>query len=191
MKIQLTQIKIKDIFVGYQDNQEGGVVAFNGNLNIRPPYQREFVYKEKQRNAVIDTVKKGFPLNTIYWVKGENDTYELLDGRQRIQSICQYLNGDFSFNYQYFKGLTAEEKSTIEEYELQVYICEGNDREKLDWFRTINVAGMPLTDQELLNINYVGSWLSNAKEKFSKTNFPAYRIGKDYVKGSPSRQEFL
>ena len=96
MKIQLTQIKIKDLFQGYQDNQEDGVFAYGGKLIVNPPYQRNFVYGEKQRNAVIDTVKKGFPLNTIYWVKGENDTYELLDGRQRIQSICQYLNGDFS-----------------------------------------------------------------------------------------------
>ena len=104
MKIQLTQIKIKDIFVGYQDNQEGGVVAFNGNLNIRPPYQREFVYKEKQRNAVIDTVKKGFPLNTMYWVKNGENSFEVLDGQQRLLSICQYLNGDFAFNYQYFNG---------------------------------------------------------------------------------------
>ena len=191
MKIQLTQIKIRDLFNGYKDNQETGVVGYGGLLNIRPPYQREFVYGEKQRNAVIDTVRKGFPLNVIYWSKNEDGTYELLDGQQRSVSICQYLNGDFSFNYQYFKGLTVSEKEQIEEYELQVYICEGTDREKLDWFRTINIAGEKLTDQELLNASYVGPWLTNAKEKFSKTNCPAYRIGKDYVKGSPIRQEFL
>lgn len=191
MKIQLTQIKIKDIFVGYQDNQEGGVVAFNGNLNIRPPYQREFVYKEKQRNAVIDTVKKGFPLNTMYWVKNGENSFEVLDGQQRLLSICQYLNGDFAFNYQYFNGLTEDEREEINNYELQIYVCEGTDKEKLQWFETINLAGEQLTNQELLNSTYVGPWLSNAKEKFSKTNCPAYRIGKDYVKGSPIRQEFL
>lgn len=191
MKIQLTQIKIKDIFVGYQDNQEGGVVAFNGNLNIRPPYQREFVYKEKQRNAVIDTVKKGFPLNTMYWVRNGENSFEVLDGQQRLLSICQYLNGDFAFNYQYFNGLTEDEREEINNYELQIYVCEGTDKEKLQWFETINLAGEQLTNQELLNSTYVGPWLSNAKEKFSKTNCPAYRIGKDYVKGSPIRQEFL
>lgn len=191
MKIQLTQIKIKDLFQGYKDSGEDGVVAYGGLLNLRPPYQREFVYGEKQRNAVIDTVRKGFPLNVIYWSKNEDNTYELLDGQQRSLSICQYLNGDFSVNYQYFKGLTVSEKEQIEEYELQVYICDGTDREKLDWFRTINIAGEKLTDQELLNASYVGLWLTNAKEKFSKTNCPAYRIAKDYVKGSPIRQEFF
>lgn len=190
MKIQLNQIKIKDLFEGYQDLQENGVYAYGGNLSIRPPYQREFVYNEKQRNAVIDTLKKGFPLNVMYWVKN-GDSYELLDGQQRTLSICQYLSGDFAFNYQYFKGLTKEEQEQILNYELQIYICEGTDKEKLEWFRVINVAGEALTDQELLNATYTGSWLASAKEKFSKSNGPAYRIGKDYMKGSPIRQEYL
>lgn len=190
MKIELNQIKVSDLFNGYQDNQENGVYAYDGKLSIRPPYQREFVYNEKQRNAVIDTLRKGFPLNVMYWVKN-GDSYELLDGQQRSISICQYLNGDFAFNYQYFKGLTKEEQEQILNYELQIYICEGTDKEKLDWFRVINVAGEALTDQELLNATYTGSWLSAAKEKFSKTNGPAYRIAKDYMKGSPIRQEYL
>lgn len=190
MKIELNQIKVSDLFNGYQDQQENGVYAYGGKLSIRPPYQREFVYNEKQRNAVIDTLKKGFPLNVMYWVKN-GDTYELLDGQQRTLSICQYLSGDFAFNYQYFKGLTKDEQEQILNYELQVYICEGTDKEKLEWFRVINVAGEALTDQELLNATYTGTWLASAKEKFSKSNGPAYRIGKDYMKGSPIRQEYL
>lgn len=191
MTINLQQIKVSDIFNGYTDNGEEGVFAFGGNLTVRPAYQREFVYKDKQRDAVIDTVRKGFPLNIMYWVKTGEDQYELLDGQQRTISICQFLNGDFSFNFQYFKGLTKEEQQQILDYELQIYICEGTDKEKLEWFKVINTAGEPLTEQELLNAAYVGPWLSNAKEKFSKTTCPAYKIAKDYVKGSPIRQEYL
>lgn len=191
MKISLHQIKIKDLFNGYTDNQELGVYAYGGKLDVRPPYQREFVYDEKHRNAVINTVMNGFPLNVMYWMKNNDDTYELVDGQQRSVSICQYLNGDFAFNFRYFNGLTNEEKEQILNYELQIYICEGTDKERLDWFRVINVAGVPLTNQELLNATYTGSWLSAAKEKFSKTNGPAYRIAKDYMKGSPIRQEYL
>lgn len=191
MTINLIQIKVSDIFNGYTDNGEEGVFAFGGKLTVRPVYQREFVYKDKQRDAVIDTVRKGFPLNTMYWVKTGDAQYELLDGQQRTLSICQFVNGDFSFNFQYFKGLTKEEQQQILDYELQIYICEGTDKEKLEWFRVINTAGEPLTEQELLNAAYVGPWLSNAKEKFSKTACPAYKIGKDYLKGSPIRQDYL
>lgn len=190
MKIELNQIKVKDLFEGYKDLQENGVFAYGGKLSIRPPYQREFVYDEKQRNAVIDTLKKGFPLNVMYWVKNGN-TFELLDGQQRTLSICQYLNGEFAFKYQYFNGLTNTEKEEILNYELQIYICDGTDKEKLEWFRVINVAGETLTNQELLNATYTGSWLSSAKEKFSKSNGPANRIAKDYMKGRPNRQEYL
>lgn len=191
MNIQLTQIKVKDLFEGYVDNEENGVYAYSGKLSIRPPYQREFVYDDKKRDAVIDTLRKGFPLNTMYWVKTDENAYELLDGQQRSLSICQYVHGDFAFNYQYFKGLTTEEQQQILNYELQIYVCEGTDKEKLDWFRIINIAGEKLTEQELLNATYTGTWLSNAKEKFSKTTCPAYRIGKDYLKGSPIRQDYL
>lgn len=191
MQITLHQIKVSDLFNGYTDKGEEGVFAFGGKLTVRPAYQREFVYKDKQRDAVINSIRNNFPLNTMYWVKTSEDEYELLDGQQRSLSICQFINGDFSFNYQYFKGLTKEEQQQILDYELQVYICEGTDKEKLEWFRVINTAGEPLTEQELLNAAYVGPWLSNAKEKFSKTTCPAYKIAKDYVKGSPIRQEYL
>lgn len=191
MNIQLTSIKIKDLFEGYTDKAEEGVFAYNGLLSVRPAYQREFVYKEKQRNAVIQSILSGFPLNTMYWSKNEDGTYELLDGQQRTISICQFLNGEYSVDYNFFNGLPQDKKDIILNYTLQVYICEGKESEKLDWFKVINVAGEKLTDQELLNINYTGAWLSDAKQKFSKTGCVAYKLGKDYVKGSPIRQEFL
>ena len=106
--------------------------GYGGKLNIRPAFQREFVYKEKQRNAVIETVIKGFPLNVMYWVEDENGNYELLDGQQRTISICQYVNGDFSLNSRAFHNLTETEKNQILDYPLMIYICNGNDKEKLD-----------------------------------------------------------
>ena len=196
MKIQLQNIKIADLVKNYTDNQEEGIRGYNNLLNIRPAYQREFVYNDKQRNAVINTVVKGFPLNTMYWVKNEDGTFELLDGQQRTISICQFVDGQFSMEFEkgvekYFHTLSAAEQERILNYELMVYVCEGDDVERLDWFRTINIAGEKLTDQELLNINYIGAWLTDAKRKFSKTNCVAYKLANKFVKGSPIRQEYL
>lgn len=191
MKIEHKLIPIRDIANGYADNDEEGVVAFNKKLNVRPPYQREFVYKDAQRNAVIETIMKGFPLNVIYWAKNDDGTFEVLDGQQRTISFCQYITGVFSLNERYFHNLTETEKNAILDYCVDVYICQGSDRERLDWFETINIAGEKLTRQELLNINYTGSWLADAKKKFSKTNCVAYKIASKYIKGSPIRQEYL
>ena len=191
MKIQHIFLTIGEIAKGYVDNNEDGVIGFGGKLNIRPPYQREFVYKDAQRDAVINTIRKGFPLNVMYWAKNEDGTFEVLDGQQRTISFCQYVNGSFSIDNKYFFNLTQEEKREILNYNVDIYICEGSDRERLDWFETINISGEKLTRQELLNINYVGTWLSDAKKKFSKTNCVAYKLGSRYMKGSPIRQEYL
>ncbi len=191
MKIELREITIREVVAGYINNQEDGVVGYSGRLNIRPKYQREFVYKDKQRDAVIETVRKNFPLNVMYWVKNEDDTYEVLDGQQRTISICEYVAGNFSLNFQYFHNLEDVEKEQILDYKLMVYFCEGNDREKLDWFKTINIAGEKLTDQELRNAIYTGTWLTDAKRYFSKSGCPAYGIGSDYLGGSPIRQDYL
>lgn len=191
MKIELREITIREVVEWYINNQEDGVVGFGGKLNIRPKYQREFVYKDKQRDAVIETVRKNFPLNVMYWVKNEDDTYEVLDGQQRTISICEYVAGNFSLNFQYFHNLEDVEKEQILDYKLMVYFCEGNDREKLDWFKTINIAGEKLTDQELRNAIYTGTWLTDAKRYFSKSGCPAYGIGSDYLNGSPIRQDYL
>lgn len=194
MKIQLQNIKISDLVRGYQDQGEKGVCGYEGRLNIRPAYQREFIYKEKQRNEVIHTIRKNFPLNTMYWAVA-GDKFELIDGQQRTISICQYVNGDFSVEIDgspmFFNNLTWEKQQQIFNYELSVYLCEGTDSEKLDWFKTINIAGEKLTDQELRNAIYTGTWLADAKRWFSRTGCPAYHKGEKYINGSPLRQDFL
>lgn len=191
MKIQLKQIKIKDVVNGYVNNDEEGVVGYGGKLNIRPKYQREFVYKDDKRNAVLDTINKGFPLNVMYWVKNEDGTFEVLDGQQRTISFCEYIAGKFSLNNLYFHNLTDTDQKQILDYELMIYFCEGNDKEKLDWFKIINIAGEKLTDQELRNAIYTGPWLTDAKRYFSKTGCAAYGLASDYLTGSAIRQEYL
>jgi hypothetical protein len=194
MKIELHRIPVSKVIVGYKDVDEEGVTAYNGKLNIRPKYQREFVYKEKQRNAVIETIINSFPLNVMYWMIREDGGYEVLDGQQRTISIGQYVTGDFSLNDRFFHNLTKEEQDKILDYELMIYLCEGTDKERLDWFRIINIAGEKLTDQEIRNAVYTGPWLSDAKLKFSKSNCAAYLLASDrgqLVSGSPIRQEYL
>lgn len=190
MVIKLHEILVKDLFDGYVDNQEEGVYSYKGKLNIRPKYQREFVYKDQQRDAVINSIQNDFPLNVMYWVKN-NDEYEVLDGQQRTISICQYLNGDYSINARAWHNLTNDEKQKILNYKLMVYFCEGTDSEKLAWFKIINIAGEKLTDQELRNAVYTGPWLTDAKRYFSKSGCAAYSLAKDYLNGSPIRQEYL
>jgi len=191
MKIDLHEITVRQVAENYVDNQEEGVIGYNGRLNIRPKYQREFVFDDKKRDAVIDTIRKGFPLNVMYWVKNEDGTFEVLDGQQRTVSFCQYVHGYFSIDNRAFHNLTNVEKEQILDYKLMIYFCEGNDKEKLDWFKIINIAGVKLSDQELRNAVYTGPWLSDAKLKFSKSNCAAYLLSKDYVDGSPIRQEIL
>ena len=191
MDIKLKEISIRDLSNAYEDNLEGGVIGYGGKLDIRPPYQREFVYKDKQRDAVINTVTKNFPLNVMYWAVRSDGNFEIIDGQQRTISICQYVNGDFSYEDMYFHNLQKDEQEKILNYELTVYLCSGTDSEKLDWFETINIAGERLTDQELRNAVYHGSWTSDAKRYFSKTGCAAYQIAGDYLNGSAIRQEYL
>jgi len=180
---------------GYLDRNEEGVVGYEGKLDIRPPYQREFVYDEKKRNAVIDTIRKDFPLNVMYWVITDSGTYEVLDGQQRTISFCEYVNGDFSVTVggrpMTFHNLQKSQRDQILDYKLMIYFCSGTDAEKLDWFRIINIAGERLTEQELRNAVYAGPWLSQAKPIFSKMNCVAYRLASKYVAGSPIRQDYL
>lgn len=198
MNIDLKKITIKTLTDGFQDSDEAGVVAYGGQLDIRPPYQREFIYKDKQRDAVIDTVSKIFPLNVMYWAVRDDGQFEVIDGQQRTLSICQYVNGDFSMKGLFgsdhslaFHNLQEDQKKRILDYELMVYFCSGTDSERLEWFRTINIAGVELTDQELRNAVYAGPWTADAKRYFSKTNCPAYGLAGSYLKGSPIRQEYL
>ncbi|GLI28487.1 hypothetical protein ARHIZOSPH14_27290 [Agromyces rhizosphaerae] len=197
MTIQPTKVTVRELTSGYQDHAEAGVVGYGGKLDIRPPYQREFVYDDKQRDAVIDTLFKDYPLNVMYWAvrddvpEGDERIYEVMDGQQRTISICQYVDSVFAFEGRYFHNLQPDESARILDYELTVYLCSGPPSEKLAWFRTINIAGEELTDQEMLNAVYAGPWVSEAKKIFSKNGCPAYGLGSAYMKGSPIRQQYL
>jgi len=200
MKIELNRIPVRDLVEDYEDNDELGVRAYGSRLDVRPPYQREFVYKDKQRDAVIETLRRDFPLNVMYWAVVDDPSddgveYEIIDGQQRTISICQYVEGDFSIEIDghqlAFHNLQDDQQQQILDYELMVYLCQGTDSEKLDWFKTINIAGEELTDQELRNAVYHGPWVSSAKKYFSKSGCPAYAIASDYMTGSPIRQDYL
>ena len=193
MKIEQMEITVRELVDGYTDDgTEGGVIGYGGRLDIRPPYQREFVYKDKQRDAVIHTVRKGFPLNTMYWsVSEDGERYEIIDGQQRTISLAQYVNSEFSIDKCFFHNLTKEEKEQILDYPLMIFGCQGTERERLDWFSVINIAGEELTPQELRNAVYSGPWLSDAKAMFSKHSCAAVNVGSDYMKGSAIRQEYL
>lgn len=193
MKIELKKVTVFDLVEGYSDDGEGGVRGYDGKLDIRPPFQREFVYKDKQRDAVIETNNNGFPLNVMYWAMRQDGTYEIIDGQQRTISVAQFVKSDYSLAGRYFHNLQDDEQEKILEYELQVYVCEGSASEKLAWFRIINIAGEKLTGQELRNAVYAGPWVSDAKRNFSRRGAacPAYAIGNQYVKGRADRQEYL
>ena len=137
MNIRLVHIKVRDLFNGYQDNGDNGVVAYGGKLDVRPAYQREFVYKPEQQQAVINTLSKGYPLNVMYWADHGNGHYELIDGQQRTLSICTFLDGDFSCaglfgikQPQAFHTLPEDRREQLLDYELTVYICDGTESEK-------------------------------------------------------------
>ena len=195
MKIELKEIAIRELVKDYRDSGNDGVLGYGGKLNIRPPYQREFIYKEKQRDAVIDTIIKNRPLNVMYWAVCGNNKFEIIDGQQRTISICQYSDNKFSINidkHDYkFSNFPKDKQEQFLNYKITVYQCSGTASEKLEWFRTINIAGEKLTDQELRNAVYSGTWVTDAKKFFSKMGCVANKIGIDYLKGSSIRQEYL
>ena len=196
MEIKLHQIKIKDLVKGFVDNEEAGVWSLEGKLNIRPPYQRNFVYKNEQENLVINSIMNNFPLNVMYWAKTPNG-YEVLDGQQRTLSICYYYNGDKAYeskNFEkpmYFHSLPKDWQEKFLNYELTIYICDGADSEKLKWFEIINIAGATLTKQELRNAVYSGPWTLEAKKYFSKINGAGQNLSKDFISGDVNRQDLL
>ena len=194
MRIKQLEVTIGEITKGYINNEEQGVRGYNGLLDIRPPYQREFIYNEAEQRAVINTVLNEYPLNVMYWVKRSDDAecpYEVMDGQQRTLSLCQYVAGKFAVDFKYFDNQPADDQKKILDYKLTVYVCEGKESEKLEWFKTINIAGKPLNEQEIRNAVYAGPFVSDAKHHFSKSNCGAYRLGKDLVNGSPIRQDFF
>ena len=194
MTIKQIEVTVGDIARGYINSEEQGVRGYGGQLDIRPPYQREFIYNEKEQQAVISTVLKGYPLNVMYWVRRSEDAecpYEVMDGQQRTLSLCEYVDGKFAYDFKNFFNQPADIQKLILDYPLTIYLCEGEPSEKLEWFKTINIAGKPLNEQEINNAVYAGPFVTDAKRHFSKSNCGAYRLGKDLVNGTPIRQEFL
>ena len=195
MKITQQNIKVKDIFEGFEDKDEDGVLAYNKKLVVIPPYHREFVYDLEQSEAVLQTVLRKFPLNVMYWVKTRENEFEILDGQQRTLSVMYYLSHKFPITIDgktyYYDSLPEDNYNTILNYEFMIYICEGEESEKLEWFRVVNIAGAKLSDQELRNSVYTGQWLTNAKKYFSKRNCAAKGLSDKYITGDPNRQELL
>lgn len=201
MKIERHHIPVRDLVDEYENLDYDGVTGYGGRLDIRPKFQREFIYKMPQRQAVIRTILDGFPLNTMYWSvqadPGTGETsYELLDGQQRTMSICEYVEGEFSVEIdgypKNFDNLSVDDQTKILDYELMIYQCEGTESEKLRWFEVINIAGETLKAQELRNAVYTGPWLTDAKRYFSRENQAAHLLSRDYVNaGEVDRQALL
>lgn len=203
------KITIGDLVNKYEDNtdvkpEESGPgevfsMPHGKKLIIRPPYQRNFIYDDKERSAVIETISKGFPLNVMYWGENEDGDYEMIDGQQRTISICQYVEEDSFFIDNLFKnsvpqkfsGLSPEDKKKILDYPLMVFLCKGNEDQRLDWFQTINIAGKNLSSQELLNAIYRGTWTTGVKELFGGKKTKGYKLGRPYVDGRVDRQDFV
>ena len=194
-----TDITIKDICEGFVYNEyEGkGLFGLAGKLTIQPEYQRNYIYADGKKDvAVIESVIKGYPLGLIYFNKTSNGQFEVLDGQQRITSIGRFLRNKFALKdvhgmEQYFSGLASDLQNTILKTKLLIYECEGSETEIKEWFRTINIAGIPLNEQELLNAIYSGSFVTKAKEVFSNSQNARIQKWSAYISGSVNRQDFL
>lgn len=194
-----TDITVKDICEGFVYNElEGkGLFGLSGKLTIQPEYQRNYIYADGKKDvAVIDSLLKGYPLGLIYFVKVSDDEFEILDGQQRITSFGRYVTNKFAFKdedgmEQYFDGIAADKKTKILETKLTIYECEGEESEIKNWFRTINIAGVPLNDQELNNAIFSGPFVTLAKAEFSNSQNANIQKWSAYIKGSVNRQAFL
>lgn len=199
MKTELhTEITIKEICNGFTYNElEGkGLFGLSGKLTIQPEYQRNYIYADGKRDvAVVDSILKGYPLGILYFVKTGEDSYEVLDGQQRITSFGRYVIGKFAVKVNgmenYFTGLDEELQHKILETKLLIYICEGTETEIKEWFKTINIAGIPLNEQELLNSIYSGKFVTAAKKEFSNSRNSNVQKWSAYIKGDVKRQDFL
>lgn len=206
MEIKPMVLQVRDLIKGYsEDPNTSKVTAWGGQLDVRPEYQREYVYDDKQRDSVINTVLHDFPLNIMYFVdRGENvqgARYEVLDGQQRIISICRFATisaisvklpaATGGYNIVNFPNLFDEQTERFLDYKLQVYVCEGTEDEKIDWFEVINIAGERLEDQEIRNAVLHSAWLTDAKSIFSRVNGACNKKYGKYLNGKVIRQKFL
>jgi hypothetical protein len=194
-----TDITVKEICEGFVYNElEGkGLFGLSGKLTIQPEYQRNYIYADGKKDvAVIDSLLNGYPLGLIYFVKVRADEFEILDGQQRITSFGRYVTNKFAIKdengmEQYFNGIAADKKTKILETKLTIYECEGEESEIKNWFRTINIAGIALNDQELNNAIFSGSFVTLSKEEFSNSQNANIQKWSTYIKGSANRQAFL
>ncbi|MCF7809970.1 DUF262 domain-containing protein [bacterium] len=196
-----TEITVKDICEGFVYNElEGkGLFGLSGKLTIQPEYQRNYIYAEKggkKEIDVIDSILKGYPIGLIYFNKVDNNKLEVLDGQQRITSVGRFVTNKFAFqdengNLQYFSGMAEDKKEKFLETKLLIYECEGTESEIKEWYKTINIAGIPLNAQEMLNAVYSGKFVTLAREEFSNNQNANIQKWRAYIKGSANRQEFL
>lgn len=194
-----TNLSVRDIAEGFVYNElEGkGLFGWNGKLTIQPEYQRNYIYADGKKDvAVIQSLLKKYPIGLIYFVKTGENSYEVLDGQQRITSFGRYITGKFGILDEngipnYFSGLSEEQRNTILDTQLTIYICEGAEVEIKQWFKTINIAGVPLNDQELLNAIYSGPFVTKAKEEFSNTANANIQKWSAFIRGNVSRQDYL
>ena len=197
LRINLT---VADICNGFVYNQlEGkGLFGLGGKLTIQPEYQRNYIYAEsggKREEAVIHSLLKGYPLGLIYFNKVGADKFEVLDGQQRITSVGRFVTNKFAItddgNLKTFDGLAADQRDKIRKSELLIYECEGAESQIKQWFETINIAGVPLKPQELLNAIYSGPFVTKAKEEFSNSQNANIQKWSAYITGNANRQDFL
>jgi len=194
-----TDITVKDICKGFVYNElEGkGLFGLSGKLTIQPEYQRNYIYADGKKDvAVIESILKGYPLGLIYFNKVSDNKLEVLDGQQRITSFGRFVTNKFAVKdengmEQYFSGIAADKQVRIWETKLTIYECEGTESEIKQWFRTINIAGVPLNDQELLNAIFSGPFVTLGKEEFSNSQNSNIQKWSAYVSGSANRQDFL
>jgi hypothetical protein len=194
-----TEITIKDICEGFVYNElEGkGLFGLSGKLTIQPEYQRNYIYADGKRDvAVIESILKGYPLGLIYFNKVSDNNLEVLDGQQRITSFGRFVTNKFAIKdqngmEQYFSGIAKDKQDKILNTKILIYECEGTETEIKEWFKTINIAGVPLNNQELLNAIYSGPFVTLAKEEFSNSTNAKIQKWSAYVSGSANRQEFL
>ena len=196
-----TDITVRDICEGfvYSELEGKGLFGLSGTLTIQPEYQRNYIYASdggKREMAVIDSVLKGYPIGLIYFNKVADNQFEVLDGQQRITSLGRFVTGKFAIldengHPQYFSGLAANRREEILKTKLLIYECEGTETEIKEWFKTINIVGVPLNDQELLNAVYSGPFVTLAKEEFSNSQNANIQKWSAYIKGTDNRQDFL
>jgi hypothetical protein len=192
-------LTIKEVCDGFTYNElEGkGLLGLSGKLTIQPEYQRNYIYADGKRDvAVIDSILKGYPIGLIYFNQVATDRFEVLDGQQRITSIGRFVTGKFAVkdkngHEQYYSGMATSQREQIMSTKLLVYMCKGDEPEIKDWFKTINIAGVPLTEQEILNAVYSGPFVTRAREEFSNSQNANVQKWSAYIAGDIKRQAYL